>query len=197
MTLVTKQAPNFVSSAILKNNEIIDNFNFKKYIKNNITVLFFWPMDFTFVCPTEIIEFNKHYNKFKKNNVKIIGVSCDSIYSHYTWKNISIKNGGIGNLNYIIVSDIKKEIQKSYEIEHPKLGISLRATFLIDSDGIIKHEIVNDLPYGRSVKEIIRMIDALNFHKKNGYVCPSDWNNKKKGIHPSTEGLKKYIQNKT
>ncbi|WP_343184157.1 redoxin domain-containing protein [Buchnera aphidicola (Ceratovacuna keduensis)] len=196
MTLVTKKAPTFLASAILKNNKIIENFNFKKYVKNKMSVLFFWPMDFTFVCPTEILEFNNLYEEFKKRNTKIIGVSCDSIYSHYTWKKISIKNGGIGELKYTIVSDIKKEIQKLYEVEHPKIGVSLRATFLIDSNRIIRHEIINDLPYGRNIKEVIRMIDAIKFHEKYGEVCPSNWNNKKIGIKPSIEGLKKYLKKK-
>ncbi|BGI51369.1 MAG: peroxiredoxin C [Buchnera aphidicola (Ceratovacuna japonica)] len=196
MTLVTKKAPTFLAPAVLENNKIVENFDFKKYIKNKMSVLFFWPMDFTFVCPTEILEFNNLYEEFKKRNTKIIGVSCDSVYSHYTWKSIEIKDGGIGNLKYIIVSDIKKEIQKSYEIEHPKSGISLRATFLIDSNGIIIHETINDLPYGRNIKEVLRMIDAVNFHKKKGEVCPSSWNKKKLGMKPSIEGLKEYINKK-
>ncbi|WP_343189206.1 redoxin domain-containing protein [Buchnera aphidicola (Chaitoregma tattakana)] len=196
MTLVTKKAPTFFAPAILENNDIVKNFDFKKYIKNRISVLFFWPMDFTFVCPTEISKFNNMYNRFIKRNVRVIGVSCDSIYSHYTWKNISIKNGGIGNLKYIIISDIKKEIQKLYGIEHPEMSVALRATFLIDSDGVVKHETINDLPYGRNIEETIRMIDAINFHKKKGEVCPSDWNNKKIGIQPNIEGLKKYLNNK-
>ncbi|WP_343154900.1 redoxin domain-containing protein [Buchnera aphidicola (Pseudoregma panicola)] len=196
MTLVTRKAPTFFSTAILKNNKIIEKFDFKKYIKNKISVLFFWPMDFTFVCPTEIIEFNNSYEEFKKRNTRIIGVSCDSIYSHYTWKKIAIKNGGIGELKYTIISDIKKEIQKLYEVEHPEAGVSLRATFLIDNNGIIRNEIINDLPYGRNIKEVIRMIDAIKFHKKYGEVCPSNWNKNKIGIKPSIEGLKKYLKNK-
>ncbi|WP_343190065.1 peroxiredoxin [Buchnera aphidicola] len=196
MTLVTKKAPKFYATAILPNNKIIENFDFKKYIKNKISILFFWPMDFTFVCPTEIIKFNQLYEKLKKRKTKIIGVSCDSIYSHYTWKKESIKNGGIGNLKYIILSDIKKEIQKLYEIEHPKMGIALRATFIIDSDGIIKHETINDLPYGRNIKETIRIVDALKFHKKHGEVCPSNWNKNKIGMKPSIKGLQEYLKNK-
>ncbi|MCW5197738.1 redoxin domain-containing protein [Buchnera aphidicola] len=193
MTLVTQSAPDFITSAILENGNIIDNFHFKKYISNSKAILFFWPMDFTFVCPSEIIAFNQKYEEFKKRNVKIVGISFDSVFVHAAWQKTKYKNGGIGPIKYVMASDIKRKIQKSYFIEHPNLGMALRASFLIDETGIIRHEIVNDLPYGRNIQEMIRMIDALDFHKKNGEVCPANWTTKKEGIKPTLKGISKYL----
>ncbi|CAL4320389.1 Alkyl hydroperoxide reductase C [Buchnera aphidicola (Neophyllaphis podocarpi)] len=196
MTLVTNKAPDFNADAILENGDIVNNFNFKKYTKNKISVLFFWPMDFTFVCPSEIITFNKSIREFEKRNTKIIGVSCDSVFVHNAWRNTDIHNGGIGKIKYIMVSDIKKEIQKSYGVEHPSMSVAFRASFIIDQKGIIRHQTVNDLPYGRNVKEIIRMIDAIIFHQNNGEVCPAEWKKGEKGIKASQEGIVKYLREK-
>lgn len=196
MTLVTQNAPNFVTQAILKNGNIVNNFNFKKETKNKLVVLFFWPMDFTFVCPTEIIAFNQMYDEFKKRNTKIIGVSRDSVFVHQAWQNIKIEKGGIGKLKYTLVSDVKGEIQESYGIAHPELGIALRASFLIDMNGVVKHQVVNDLPLGRNIKDMIRMIDAVTYYEKYGEVCPANWKTGDKTIHPSQDGLIKYYQNK-
>ena len=136
MVLVTQNAPNFIAPAILKNNQIVEQFDLKKYSNGQSTVLFFWPMDFTFVCPSEIIEFNKLHSEFKKRNVKIVGVSIDSVYVHQAWQNTLPKNGGIGKINFPMVSDVKHDIQKSYGIQHPNLGIALRASFLIIRIGL-------------------------------------------------------------
>ncbi|CAL4320065.1 Alkyl hydroperoxide reductase C [Buchnera aphidicola (Thelaxes suberi)] len=196
MNLVTLPAPDFTASAVLSNGEFVEDFNLKKYINNKIAVLFFWPMDFTFVCPSELIEFNNLYPEFKKRKVELIGISIDSIFVHNAWRNTPIKQGGVGKLKYIMVSDIKKEIQRSYDIEHPHIGVALRASFLIDKNGIIRHQTVNDLPFGRNISEIIRMIDALQFHEKNGEVCPVNWKKGNKGMHPSPEGVIKYFNEK-
>lgn len=193
MILVTQKAPNFIAPAILENSEIVEQFNFKKYSNNQLIVLFFWPMDFTFVCPSEIIEFNKLHIEFKKRNVKIVGVSIDSVFVHQAWQNTLPKNGGIGKINFPMVSDIKRNIQKSYGIEHPDLGIALRASFLIDKNQIVRHQVVNDLPFGRNIKEMIRMIDAVDFHNKNGEVCPANWEKGKKGMKASLEGVSEYL----
>ncbi|QCI27135.1 redoxin domain-containing protein [Buchnera aphidicola] len=195
MNLVSQYAPNFIAPAILKDGSIIDEFNFKENIKNKIAILFFWPMDFTFVCPTEIISFNKLYNEFKNKNTEIIGVSRDSVFVHQAWQNIEIKKGGIGKLKYTLISDIKGEIQESYDIAHPTLGISLRASFLIDTKGIVRHQVVNDLPFGRNIKDMLRMIDAIHFYEKHGEVCPANWTKGKKTMHPSKDGLIKYYHN--
>ncbi len=192
--LVTKKAPNFKAQAINKENKII-NFNLKKYTKNNISVLFFWPLDFTFVCPSEIIAINNRYKEFKKRKTKIIGISIDSVYTHIAWKNTNINNGGIGKeINFIMVSDIKREIQKLYNVKSKKTGTSLRATFIIDKNRIIRHESINDFSIGRNIKEIIRIIDALKFISKNNYVCPAQWNNKKEYIVPSHEGICNFLK---
>ncbi|QJC32427.1 redoxin domain-containing protein [Enterobacteriaceae endosymbiont of Donacia dentata] len=195
MILVTKKAPDFYAPAVLPDGSIIDNFNLYKYSKNTITVIFFWPLDFTFVCPTEIITFNKYYNHFKKRNVKILGISCDSQFVHYAWRNTPINQGGIGNIKFIMISDIKKNIQKSYGIEHPELGIALRALFLIDTKGIIRHQLINDLPFGRNINEVIRMIDAVEHNEKYGDVCPAQWEKGKKSINPTSKGIINYLSN--
>ncbi|CAL4319777.1 redoxin domain-containing protein [Buchnera aphidicola] len=196
MTLVTQLAPDFITSAVLKNGKIIDNFHFKKYISKKKAVLFFWPMDFTFVCPSEILSFNKYYKEFKNRNVKLIGISFDSVFTHLAWQKTKYKKGGIGPIKFVMASDIKRNIQKSYGIEHPILGMALRASFLIDENRIIRHQIVNDLPYGRNIKEMLRMIDSLIFYKKNGEVCPANWNIKKEGMQPTPEGVSRYLAKK-
>lgn len=193
MILVTHHAPNFTAPAVLKNNNIIENFNFKEYANGKSMVLFFWPMDFTFVCPSEIIEFNKIYHDLKERNVKIVGVSIDSVFVHQAWKNILPKNGGIGNINFPMVSDIKRNIQRSYGVEHPDLGVALRASFFIDENWVIRHQIVNDLPFGRNIKEIIRIVDAVDFYKKHGEVCPANWEKGKKGMKTSPSGVSEYL----
>lgn len=193
MVLVTQNAPNFIAPAVLENGDITEEFNFKNYSHNQPVILFFWPMDFTFVCPSEIIELNKLYPEFTKRNVKVVGVSIDSVFVHKAWQNTLPKNGGIGKICFPMISDIKHNIQQSYGIEHPKLGVALRAVFLIDSNSIIRHQIVNDLPFGRNMQEIIRMIDALDFYNKFGEVCPANWIKGKQGIKASSEGIAEYL----
>lgn len=193
MILVSRQAPDFIATAIMKNGKIINDFNFYKSTINKYVVIFFWPMDFTFVCPSEIISFNKKYEEFQKRNVEIIGISCDSVFVHNAWRNTPIEQGGIGKVNYTMVSDIKKEIQKNYGIEHPSNGVALRGSFLIDKNKIVRHQVINDLPLGRNINEMIRMIDALKFHEVSGDVCPAQWDIGKKSIQPSTKGIAEYL----
>ncbi|WWO98876.1 MAG: peroxiredoxin C [Candidatus Dasytiphilus stammeri] len=194
MMLVSRLAPDFTSNAILGNGEIINDFNLKTYIKEQIAVIFFWPMDFTFVCPSEIIAFDKRYDEFKKREVKVIGISIDSVFVHQAWRKIPVHNGGIGNIQYPMVADVKHEIQKAYGIEHPQLGVALRASFLIDKKGIIRHQVVNDLPLGRNIDEMLRMVDALQFHEKHGEVCPAQWKLGKPAIIPTTEGVANFLE---
>lgn len=191
--LVAHKFYDFTAPAIFSNGEIVQDFNLSKYMKNKASVLFFWPMNFTFVCPSELIAFDKRYNEFQKRNVNIIGISIDTVYSHKTWRSIDIKKGGIGPVKYPMVSDIKKDIIRLYNVEHPSLGIALRASFLIDKNGIIRHQIVNDLPLGRDIDEIIRVIDALNFHETHGHVCPAQWKKNKPGMVPSNSGVSEYL----
>ncbi len=193
--LVTEKAPNFYAQAINKKNEII-NFDLYKYTKNKKILLFFWPLDFTFVCPSEILALNNRYENFKKRNVKIIGISVDSIYTHLAWKNTPINKGGIGNkINFLIISDIKKKIQKLYNTEHKKTGTSLRATFLIDEKKIIKHISINDLSIGRNINEILRIIDAIDINLKTKNVCPAQWNKNKEAIKPDYKNICKFLKN--
>lgn len=196
MILVAHNAPNFISPAVLKNGKIVENFNFLKNISNKMAVLFFWPMDFTFVCPSEIISFNKLYGEFEKRNVEIIGVSIDSVYVHNAWRNTPIQNGGIGKIKFTMVSDIKREIQQLYGIEHPHNGVALRASFIIDNKKIIRHESINDLPLGRNIKDLIRIIDSIQFHENSGNVCPANWKKGEKGIKATPEGIAKYLSKK-
>ncbi|QOI11193.1 peroxiredoxin C [Blochmannia endosymbiont of Colobopsis nipponica] len=193
MMLVSRPAPDFTAPAVLPDNQIIDNFNLKKYIKDSPAVLFFWPMDFTFVCPSELIACDKRYMKFKKRGVKIIGVSCDSQFTHYAWKQVPINKGGIGNIQYPIVADIKHEIITTYGIEHPSLGVALRSSFLIDKTGYIRHQSTNDLALGRNFDEMIRIIDAMQFHEENGLVCPAQWERNKEGIEASPKGIANFL----
>ena len=194
MVLVTRQAPDFTSSAVLGNGEIVDNFNFKKHIEGKAAVLFFYPLDFTFVCPSELIAFDHRYEEFKKRGVEVVGVSIDSQFTHNAWRNTPTENGGIGAVKYALAADVKHDIAKAYGIEHPEEGVALRASFLIDKNGVVRHQIVNDLPLGRNIDEMLRMVDALQFHEEHGEVCPAQWEKGKEGMKDSPEGVAKYLK---
>ena len=194
MVLVTRQAPDFTSSAVLGNGEIVDNFNFKKHIEGKAAVLFFYPLDFTFVCPSELIAFDHRYEEFKKRGVEVVGVSIDSQFTHNAWRNTPTENGGIGAVKYALAADVKHDIAKAYGIEHPEAGVALRASFLIDKNGVVRHQVVNDLPLGRNIDEMLRMVDALQFHEEHGEVCPAQWEKGKEGMKDSPEGVAKYLK---
>ena len=194
MVLVTRQAPDFTSSAVFGNGEIVNNFNFKKHVNGKAAVLFFYPLDFTFVCPSELIAFDHRYEEFKKRGVEVVGVSIDSEFTHNAWRNTPTENGGIGAVKYALAADVKHEIAKAYGIEHPEEGVALRASFLIDKNGVVRHQIVNDLPLGRNIDEMLRMVDALQFHEEHGEVCPAQWEKGKEGMKDSPEGVAKYLK---
>ena len=194
MVLVTRQAPDFTSSAVLGNGEIVDNFNFKKHIEGKAAVLFFYPLDFTFVCPSELIAFDHRYEEFKKRGVEVVGVSIDSEFTHNAWRNTPTENGGIGAVKYTLAADVKHDIAKAYGIEHPEAGVALRASFLIDKNGVVRHQVVNDLPLGRNIDEMLRMVDALQFHEEHGEVCPAQWEKGKEGMKDNPEGVAKYLK---
>lgn len=194
MVLVTRQAPDFTSSAVLGNGEIVDNFNFKKHIEGKAAVLFFYPLDFTFVCPSELIAFDHRYEEFKKRGVEVVGVSIDSEFTHNAWRNTPTENGGIGAVKYALAADVKHEIAKAYGIEHPEEGVALRGSFLIDKNGVVRHQVVNDLPLGRNIDEMLRMVDALQFHEEHGEVCPAQWEKGKEGMKDNPEGVAKYLK---
>ncbi len=191
--LVSKKAPNFKTKGINKNNEII-NFNFENYSKKKNIVIFFWPLDFTFICPSEIISINNRYKILKKKNTKIIGISIDSIYTHLAWKKTPVEKGGIGKIKFTILSDIKKKIQKLYNVEYKNSGISLRATFIIDKYKIIRHQSINDLSIGRNIDEILRIIDAINYIEKTKFICPAQWNINKEGIEENYKSTCNFLK---
>ncbi len=194
MVLVTRQAPDFTSSAVLGNGEIVNNFNFKKHVNGKAAVLFFYPLDFTFVCPSELIAFDHRYEEFKKRGVEVVGVSIDSEFTHNAWRNTPTENGGIGAVKYALAADVKHEIAKAYGIEHPEEGVALRGSFLIDKNGVVRHQVVNDLPLGRNIDEMLRMVDALQFHEEHGEVCPAQWEKGKEGMKDNPEGVAKYLK---
>ena len=189
--LVGKAAPDFTATAVLGNNEITE-ITFSKATKGKYAVVFFYPLDFTFVCPSELIAFNHRLDEFKKRNVEVLGVSIDSQFSHLAWKNTPVEKGGIGNVGYTLVADVKHEICKAYDVESDG-GVAYRGSFLIDRAGMVRHQVVNDLPLGRNIDEMLRMIDALQFTEEHGEVCPAGWNKGKAGMSASTEGVAKYL----
>lgn len=190
--LVGKEAPDFTAAAVLANNEIKEDFNLKAETKGKNTILFFYPLDFTFVCPSEIIAFSNRINEFKTRNTEVIGVSVDSQFSHYAWKNTPVEKGGIGNIQYTLVADITKQIARDYDVLTGE-SVALRGTFLIDKDGIVRHQLVNDLPLGRNIDEAIRMVDALQFFEENGEVCPAGWNRGDDGMKADKDGVASYL----
>ena len=190
--LVGKKAPDFTASTVMPNNEINDHFNLHNFINGKIAILFFYPLDFTFVCPSEIIAFDKRFNEFKSRGVEVIGVSVDSKYSHLAWKNTEVNKGGIGQVKYPLVSDLTKSIARDYDVLIND-AVALRGTFLIDQEGMVRHQLINDLPLGRNIEEAIRMIDALKFFQEHGEVCPAGWNQGKKGMKASAQGVAEYL----
>ena len=190
--LVSKQAPDFTAQAVMGNNEIRD-FTLSKEIKSKYAVIFFYPLDFTFVCPSELIAFDHRLADFKERGVEVIGVSIDSQFTHLAWKNTPVNNGGIGQVQYPLIADVKHEICRSYDVEFGAAGVAFRGSFLIDKNGVVRHQVVNDLPLGRNIDEMIRMVDALQFTEEHGEVCPAGWNKGKAGMKASTAGVAEYL----
>ncbi|WP_457913823.1 peroxiredoxin C [Candidatus Gillettellia adelgis] len=193
MVLVTRRAPDFTVSAVLGNGEIVKSFNLTTHLNGNPGVLFFWPMDFTFVCPSELIAFDHRYAEFQRRHVEVVGISCDSEFVHNVWRKTPIEKGGIGKVQYAMIADVKREIQRAYGIEHPEAGVALRGSFLIDKKGIVRAQMVNDLPIGRNIDEMLRIVDALQFYEQYGKVCPAQWEKGKTGIDASPDGVVKYL----
>lgn len=190
--LVGKMAPDFTAAAVLPNNEINEKFNLHAHIKGKICVLFFYPLDFTFVCPSEIIAFDNRLKEFKDRGVEVMGVSVDSKFSHVAWKNTEINKGGIGQVQYPLISDLTKSIARDYDVLTGE-AVALRGTFLIDQAGIVRHQVVNDLPLGRNIDEALRMVDSLKFFQEHGEVCPAGWNKGKQGMKADAKGVADYL----
>ena len=190
--LVGKEAPDFTAQAVMADNSIKE-FNLKKDTKGKYTVLFFWPLDFTFVCPSEIIAFDHKLAEFKKLGAELIGISVDSQFTHYAWKNTPIDKGGIGNVQFPIVADITKSIARSYDVLTGD-AVAFRGTFIIDKKGMVRHQLINDLPLGRNVDETLRTLDALIYTDENGEVCPANWKKGDKAMKPTAEGVASYLK---
>lgn len=190
--LVTKKAPDFTATTVLGNNQIVDNFNLYENLGEKGAVLFFYPLDFTFVCPSELIAFDHRLESFTERGINVIGVSVDSQFSHFAWKNTPINQGGIGQVRYPLVADLNKQISRDYDV---LLGdsVALRGSFLIDKDGTVRHAVINDLPLGRNIDEMLRMIDAMLFTNEHGEVCPAGWAKGDAGMKASTEGVAEYL----
>lgn len=189
-TLVTQQAPDFTAQAVMPNNTF-EELTLSSYRGKHV-VLFFYPLDFTFVCPSEIIAFHKALGEFKKRNCEVVGVSIDSQFTHFAWKNTAVDQGGIGDIQFPLVADLDKSICQSYGVLL-KGGIALRGLFLIDKEGIVRHSVINDLPLGRNVDEAIRMVDALQFFEEHGDVCPANWKPGKEAMKPTAKGVADYL----
>jgi|SRR5579862_3847975 len=191
--LVGKKAPDFTAAAVLANGTIVNDFNLNKSIEKKFAIIFFYPLDFTFVCPSELIALDNRIEEFEKRNTLVIGISIDSQFTHNAWRNTTVANGGIGQVRYPLVADVNHQICQTYGVEHPSAHIALRGAFIIDKQGIVRSQIVNDLPLGRNVDELLRLIDALEFHEKHGEVCPAGWTKGKTGIKPTTEGIAQFL----
>ena len=190
--LVSKPAPDFTAQAVMGDNDIRE-FTLSKEINGKYAVIFFYPLDFTFVCPSELIAFDHRLDEFKSRGVEVIGVSIDSQFTHLAWKNTPVNNGGIGQVQYPLIADVKHEICRAYDVEFGAAGVAFRGSFLIDKKGVVRHQVVNDLPLGRNVDEMLRMVDALQFTEEHGEVCPAGWNKGKPGMKASTSSVAEYL----
>ncbi len=191
--LVTKKAPNFTATTVLGNNEIVNDFELYKNFGKNGAVLFFYPLDFTFVCPSEIIAFDKRLDEFTSRGINVIGVSIDSQFSHFAWKNTPVNEGGIGQVRYPLVADLTKQISRDFDVLIEDAGVALRGSFLIDKDGTVRHAVINDLPLGRNIDEMIRMVDTMLYTNEHGEVCPAGWNKGDTAMKPNTKGVADYL----
>ncbi|MDT8386577.1 MAG: peroxiredoxin [Thiogranum sp.] len=191
MTLVNKAAPDFTAPAVMPDGSINENFRLQD-LHGRYVVVFFWPLDFTFVCPSEIIAHDNRFDEFRARGAELVGVSVDSVYVHYAWRETPRDKGGIGPVKFPIVSDITHAITRAYGIEHDD-GVALRGSFLIDREGIVQHQVVNNLLLGREVDEMLRLLDALQFCEEHGEVCPAGWHKGEEGMKPTAQGVADYL----
>lgn len=192
MLLIGKKAPQFQAEAVV-NGEIVKNFSLESF-GGKYVILFFYPLDFTFVCPTELHAFQEKLSEFEVRGAQVVGCSVDSVFCHLAWLKIPKVEGGIKGVTYPMVSDLNKDIAKQYHVLDMQAGVAFRGLFLMDQRGAVRHQLVNDLPLGRSVDEVLRLLDALIFHEKHGEVCPANWKKGDKLMKPSQEGLSAYFR---
>jgi len=190
--LVTNPAPDFTAAAVLADGSIVEDFKLSENYGEKGTVVFFYPLDFTFVCPSEIIAFSHRYNEFQERGVNVIGISVDSQFSHFAWRETPVEKGGIGRINFPLVADLTKNIARDYDVLLND-AVALRGSFLIDDKGIVRHAVINDLPLGRNVDEMLRMIDAQQFTDEHGEVCPAGWQKGDEAMKPDAEGVAEYL----
>jgi peroxiredoxin (alkyl hydroperoxide reductase subunit C) len=191
--LVGRQVPDFTAPAVMGNGEIVDKFNLYEQIKGKHALVFFYPLDFTFVCPSELIALNHRLDEFKQRNVEVIAVSIDSHYTHNAYRHTPVNQGGIGEVRYSMVADMSHAICQSFGVEHPVAGVALRAAFIIDKQGLVRSQLVNDLPIGRNVDEILRLIDAVQYFEAHGEVCPAGWKKGDVGMKANPKGVAEYL----
>ena len=191
--LVTQQAPDFTAPAVLGNGEIVDNFNLKEHVNGKYGVVFFYPLDFTFVCPSELIALDHRLKEFTARNTEVVAVSIDSHFTHNAYRKTSVNDGGIGEVKFAMVADINHAICQAYGVEHPEAGVALRGVFIIDNHGVVRAQLVNDLPIGRNVDELLRLIDAVQFTEEHGEVCPAGWKKGESGMNASPKGVAAYL----
>lgn len=192
-SLVGRIAPDFEVAAVLGDGQIVDNFRFSKATENKPALVFFYPLDFTFVCPSELIALDNRFHEFTDRGIEVIGVSIDSQFTHNAWRNTPINAGGIGPVKFTLAADVNHGVCQAYGVEHPQAGVALRGAFIIDKNGMVRSQIVNDLPIGRSVDEILRIFDALAFHEEHGEVCPANWKKGSIAMTASPEGVAAYL----
>lgn len=191
--LVGRKAPNFSAAAVLADGQINACFNFSEALQDRYGLVFFYPLDFTFVCPSELLALDKRIDAFKARQVEVIAVSIDSQFTHQAWRNTAVQAGGIGPVRYTLVADIQHSICQAYGIEHPEAGVALRAAFLIDKSGVVRAQLVNDLPIGRNIDELLRLVDALQYHEAHGEVCPAGWKTGDQAMKPTAAGVANYL----
>lgn len=191
--LVGKPAPDFICPAVLGSGEIVDRFHFGAAIRDRYALLFFYPLDFTFVCPSELIALDHRMADFRARGVEVVAVSVDSHYTHNAWRNTPVADGGIGPVQYTLAADLTREIARDYDVQNDG-GVALRGAFLIDPRGVVRSQVVNDLPLGRNIDELLRLVDALQFHAEHGDVCPAGWQKGDAGMQPSTAGVADYLR---
>jgi peroxiredoxin (alkyl hydroperoxide reductase subunit C) len=191
--LVGHKAPDFTVPAVLGSGELVDKFNLYDRIKGKYGLIFFYPLDFTFVCPSELIALDHRIQAFKEKNVEVIGVSIDSHFTHNAYRNTPVSSGGIGPVTFTLAADMTHSICKAYGVEHPAAGVALRGAFIIDLNGVVRSQIVNDLPIGRNIDELLRTIDAIQFFEEHGEVCPAGWKKGNAGMKASPNGVANYL----
>ncbi len=191
--LVGRKAPDFTVAAVLGNGEIVDKFNLHEHLKGKYGLVFFYPLDFTFVCPSELIALDHRIEDFKSRNVEVVAVSIDSHFTHNAYRNTPVNKGGIGPVRYTMAADMTHSICQAYGVEHPVAGIAFRGAFVIDTNGVVRSQIVNDLPIGRNIEEILRIIDAVQFFEEKGEVCPAGWQKGNVGMKASPQGVAEYL----